>query len=150
MRRTYRAGLATLLFAACAAPPPEARRAYEGAPPVIPHEAFGASCVECHRADGPRVAELGYLMKRRVFEERYQRLREWHHIYAAAEDDQKTIKSMLHHELSKLFPDFDFRSEWLYTLSGKALVPLASQLGVEMEVVLADVDGEDGLGLGWW
>lgn len=59
MRRAYRAGLATLVFAACSSPP-EARRAYEGAPPVIPHEAFGASCTECHRPAGPELAELGY------------------------------------------------------------------------------------------
>ena len=69
-----------------------------------------------------RVAEHGYLMKRRVFAERYQLLREWHHVYSSAEDDQKAAKVTLHHELTKLFPDFDFKSEWLYTLSGKALV----------------------------
>lgn len=71
-----------------------------------------------------RVAKLGYVMKRRVFEERYQLLREWHHIYASAEDDQKSTKVTLHHELKKIFPDFDFKAEWLYTRSGKALVDL--------------------------
>lgn len=69
-----------------------------------------------------RVAEHGYLMKRRVFEERYQLLREWHHIYSAAEEDQKAIKITLHHELNKLFPDYDFRCEFLYSASGRALV----------------------------
>ena len=69
-----------------------------------------------------RVAEHGYLMKRRVFEERYQLLREWHHIYTAAEEAQKAIKITLHHELNKLFPDYDFRSEFLYSASGRALV----------------------------
>jgi len=35
-------------------------RAYDGAPPVIPHEAFGAACESCHAPSGPAVAELGY------------------------------------------------------------------------------------------
>jgi len=37
-----------------------ARRAFDGAPPVIPHEGFGVACQDCHDADGSPVADLGY------------------------------------------------------------------------------------------
>jgi cytochrome c-type protein NapB len=67
-----RAGLAlTLLLAACgrAAPGPGAgepaaatagtvradRRAYDGAPPTVPHPDPGAACAACHDADGQAV-----------------------------------------------------------------------------------------------
>ena len=36
------------------------RRLYDGAPPVIPHRALGASCTECHNERGLEVPELGY------------------------------------------------------------------------------------------
>jgi hypothetical protein len=36
------------------------RRLYDGAPPVIPHESFGASCSSCHDADGISVDEVGF------------------------------------------------------------------------------------------
>jgi cytochrome c-type protein NapB len=36
------------------------RRAYEGAPPVIPHENFGMRCVSCHNNEGLEVAGVGY------------------------------------------------------------------------------------------
>lgn len=37
-----------------------ARRAYDGAPPVIPHAPIGADCVACHDARGMAVPELGF------------------------------------------------------------------------------------------
>ncbi|HEX5635251.1 MAG TPA: hypothetical protein VFX50_18535 [Gemmatimonadales bacterium] len=37
-----------------------ARRAYDGAPPVVPHEVFGKDCGTCHGARGVAVAGLGY------------------------------------------------------------------------------------------
>ena len=37
-----------------------ARRAYDGAPPVIPHEAFGSDCTNCHGRDGIEVPGVGY------------------------------------------------------------------------------------------
>ncbi|MCA9270383.1 MAG: hypothetical protein KDA41_18000 [Planctomycetales bacterium] len=37
-----------------------ARRAYDGAPPVIPHARLGASCVECHTQTGKAVPERGF------------------------------------------------------------------------------------------
>ena len=38
-----------------------ARRAYDGAPPVIPHDDFGAaSCTSCHNERGIEVAEVGF------------------------------------------------------------------------------------------
>lgn len=37
-----------------------ARRAYDGAPPVIPHPRLGASCIECHTATGKVVPGCGF------------------------------------------------------------------------------------------
>jgi hypothetical protein len=37
-----------------------ARRAYDGAPAVIPHRAFGAACTSCHTAAGMAVADVGF------------------------------------------------------------------------------------------
>ena len=37
-----------------------ARRAYDGAPPVIPHVSFGASCTSCHSQRGLAVAGVGF------------------------------------------------------------------------------------------
>ncbi len=36
------------------------RRAFDGAPPVIPHQPFGAGCVACHTADGIEVPDVGF------------------------------------------------------------------------------------------
>jgi cytochrome c-type protein NapB len=36
------------------------RRAYDGAPPVIPHDDFGIDCTECHNAEGLEVPDVGY------------------------------------------------------------------------------------------
>ncbi len=36
------------------------RRAYDGAPPVIPHENFGITCTECHDLQGMEVADVGF------------------------------------------------------------------------------------------
>ena len=79
MRRPHRARLtrvvlpAVILLAACgpepaSAPPGSrgaptegalraARRAYDGAPPTIPHPDPGAACAACHDADGQSVGE---------------------------------------------------------------------------------------------
>ena len=35
------------------------RRLFDGAPPVIPHQDFGADCLSCHR-DGMAVPDVGY------------------------------------------------------------------------------------------
>ena len=37
-----------------------ARRLFDGAPPVIPHEPLGAACLECHNEVGMAVEELGF------------------------------------------------------------------------------------------
>ena len=37
-----------------------ARRLFDGAPPVIPHEPFGATCVSCHNTAGLSVPEVGF------------------------------------------------------------------------------------------
>lgn len=36
------------------------RRAYDGAPPVIPHPPLGADCVACHTANGKQVPTYGF------------------------------------------------------------------------------------------
>lgn len=36
------------------------RRMYDGAPPVIPHEAFGIECVACHTERGMDVEDVGF------------------------------------------------------------------------------------------
>jgi len=36
------------------------RRAYDGAPPVIPHASFGTNCSACHNAQGMPVEGTGY------------------------------------------------------------------------------------------
>ena len=36
------------------------RRAYDGAPPVIPHPRLGATCTECHTETGKAVPDRGY------------------------------------------------------------------------------------------
>lgn len=36
------------------------RRAYDGAPPVIPHEPLGAACIACHNREGLAVPDLGF------------------------------------------------------------------------------------------
>jgi cytochrome c-type protein NapB len=37
-----------------------ARRAYDGAPPVVPHQPFGISCPSCHNMEGMAVSGVGY------------------------------------------------------------------------------------------
>lgn len=36
------------------------RRAYDGAPPVIPHPSFGAACTSCHTSQGIEVKGVGF------------------------------------------------------------------------------------------
>ena len=36
------------------------RRAFNGSPPVIPHQPFGAACVSCHNESGRLVAKIGF------------------------------------------------------------------------------------------
>lgn len=36
------------------------RRAYDGAPPTIPHQSLGMSCEACHDAEGRYVPEVGF------------------------------------------------------------------------------------------
>lgn len=37
-----------------------ARRLFDGAPPVIPHQPFGAACTSCHSQGGMAVAGVGF------------------------------------------------------------------------------------------
>jgi cytochrome c-type protein NapB len=36
------------------------RRAFDGAPPVIPHQNFGMSCVQCHKTEGVDLPGVGF------------------------------------------------------------------------------------------
>jgi cytochrome c-type protein NapB len=36
------------------------RRAYDGAPPVIPHNDFGMTCTQCHNLGGIEVPDVGF------------------------------------------------------------------------------------------
>jgi len=36
------------------------RRAFDGAPPVRPHESFGMACVQCHNREGREVEGVGF------------------------------------------------------------------------------------------
>lgn len=36
------------------------RRAFDGAPPVVPHQDFGVTCLECHGATRVEVPDLGF------------------------------------------------------------------------------------------
>ncbi|MCB9889771.1 MAG: hypothetical protein H6836_09365 [Planctomycetes bacterium] len=36
------------------------RRAFDGAPPVIPHQSFGADCRSCHTGQGTKVDGVGF------------------------------------------------------------------------------------------
>lgn len=36
------------------------RRLFDGAPPVIPHQPFGAACVSCHNQEGKAVEGVGF------------------------------------------------------------------------------------------
>ena len=77
MRGSYRKGLTTLLaagvlasVAACgdsgdtqrpsSATVRAERRAYDGAPPVVPHDDFGMTCSACHDEQGMPVDGVGY------------------------------------------------------------------------------------------
>ena len=37
-----------------------ARRAYDGAPPVVAHENFGITCTECHDREGMAIEDVGF------------------------------------------------------------------------------------------
>ncbi len=73
------AALAFLFLAACAGPPADRvavpgaegalktaaleraeRRAYDGAPPIVPHENFRMTCIECHNLEGMEVEGVGF------------------------------------------------------------------------------------------
>lgn len=62
-------GVAAFALGACAAGDPDPRtagavraerRAYDGAPPVAPHQELGITCTQCHNTRGMQVAGLGF------------------------------------------------------------------------------------------
>ncbi len=69
-----------------------------------------------------RLAELGKAFKHRVFKEQYNWLRSWHSIYDAAERGVVEAKCAIHNQLKRLFPDFGFTKDFLYSRSGEALM----------------------------
>lgn len=73
----------------------------------------------------PRVihllAKLGKSLKHRVLETPYALLRQWHGIYLDAEAGAAAAKCTVHSLLEALFPDFSFKTDFLFGPSGRAL-----------------------------
>lgn len=59
--------------------------------------------------------------RRRSFPEVYELLRNWGSLYQRAEDCLVEAKSRVHRSLRRLFPDFDFSTDFLYGPSGLAI-----------------------------
>jgi transposase len=74
----------------------------------------------------PRVihllGRLGKMQKHRVLQAPYCLLREWHGIYLAAEAGVVAAKDAIHPQLRQLFPDFSFKTEFLFGPSGRGLL----------------------------
>ena len=69
-----------------------------------------------------RLAELGKSLRHRILKEQYVLLRNWHQIYDAAERGVVEAKCSIHNQLKRLFLDFGFTKDFLYSPSGKALM----------------------------
>lgn len=71
-----------------------------------------------------RVVENGRLIidRRRTFPEVFHLLRDWGALYQTAEDGIIEAKGRVHRALIRLFPDFDFKTGFLYGKSGQAVV----------------------------
>ena len=67
------------------------------------------------------VAAQGRLIADRRHPETYQLLRQWGKLYQDAEVALIDAKSRVHRVLTLLFPDFDFSTDFLYSLSGRAI-----------------------------
>jgi len=67
------------------------------------------------------LASLGKTLNHRVLEDLYLLLREWGQIYDAAECGVVAAKCALHHQLQALFPDYNFKKDFLYSPSGIAV-----------------------------
>jgi len=59
--------------------------------------------------------------RRRSFPEIYELLRNWGSLYQSGEDRLVEAKSRVHRSLRRLFPDFDFSTDFLYGPSGLAI-----------------------------
>ncbi len=74
----------------------------------------------------PRVihtlARLGKTQRHRVLPEPYALLRQWNGIYEAADLGVVRARCQLHHLLFRLFPDYGFKRDFLYSPSGVALL----------------------------
>ena len=60
--------------------------------------------------------------RRRDFTDTFHLLRSWGYIYQAAEDGIIECKGKIHRGLKQLFPDFDFKKDFLYGRSGQAIM----------------------------
>ena len=69
------------------------------------------------------VAAQGRLIADRRPSETYQLLRQWGKLYHDAEVALIDAKCRVHRVLMRLFPDFDFTTEFLYSPSGRAILP---------------------------
>lgn len=71
-----------------------------------------------------QVVESGRVIKvrRRTFPEVYHLLRDWGAVYQRAEDGVIEAKGRVHRALKQLFPDFDFKTDFLFGPSGQAVM----------------------------
>jgi len=60
--------------------------------------------------------------RRRDFPNTFHLLRDWGYIYQAAEDGVIECKGKIHRGLKQLFPDFDFKKDFLFGPSGQAIM----------------------------
>ena len=58
----------------------------------------------------------------RSFSEPYAALREWHGIYQDAEDGAIRARTEIFDHLKRLFPDYGFQTDWLYSYNGRVFV----------------------------
>jgi len=74
----------------------------------------------------PRViytlGRMGKTLVHRPLEEPYSLLREWNSLYDASDVRVVEIKGAIHIELHDLFPDFSFKTDFLYGRGGQALL----------------------------
>lgn len=67
------------------------------------------------------VIDRGRLIADRQVPEVYELLRTWTRLYHQAEQEMIVAKNRLHRILKVLFPDFDFKTDFLYSASGAAI-----------------------------
>ncbi|MFC2172872.1 transposase [Acidobacteriota bacterium] len=74
----------------------------------------------------PRVihtlARVGKILQHRILPEPYCLLREWNKVYDAADRRVVEAKCAIHNQVKALFPDYDFKKDFIFSPSGRALM----------------------------